>query len=62
MEEDFRARAKAHFVRLLEQGYFVPALRYPTVKKGHARFRIGVSAAHTREDCEGLMKVLRAAL
>ncbi|MEI6235426.1 MAG: 8-amino-7-oxononanoate synthase [Planctomycetota bacterium] len=51
-------RALALSERLLERGYFVPAVRYPTVKKGEARLRISVSAAHTQEDCVGLMRAV----
>ncbi len=32
--------------RLLEQGFLVPAIRYPTVAKGKARLRVAISAAH----------------
>ena len=32
--------------RLLELGFLVPAIRYPTVARGKARLRIAVSAAH----------------
>ena len=38
------------FEKLLAQGVFIPAVRYPTVPKGKARLRITVSAAHTRQD------------
>ncbi len=44
--------------RLLEQGFFVPAVRFPTVKRGAARLRVSVSAGHTREECEKLIHVL----
>ena len=32
---------------LRQEGFFVPAIRYPTVAKGVARLRIAVSAAHS---------------
>lgn len=44
---------------LLAKGIYVPAIRYPTVKKGQARLRISLSAAHTREDCQALLNALR---
>ncbi len=34
---------------LLEEGVFVQAIRYPTVKKGHARLRISLSAMHRQK-------------
>jgi glycine C-acetyltransferase len=34
---------------LLKEGVFVQAIRYPTVKKGHARLRISLSAMHRQE-------------
>ena len=32
--------------RLLDAGFLVPAIRYPTVAKGSARLRVTFSAAH----------------
>ncbi len=43
---------------LLNQGFFVPAVRYPTVAKGKARLRITVSAAHTAAQIEQLTQTL----
>ncbi len=43
---------------LLEQGIFIPAIRYPSVPKGKARLRLTVSAAHTEEDLERLFSGL----
>ncbi len=39
--------------KLLEEGVFAQAIRYPTVKKGHARLRISLNAIHSQEhlDC-----------
>jgi 8-amino-7-oxononanoate synthase len=39
---------------LRQQGFFVPAIRYPTVAKGAARIRITVSAAHSEEQINSL--------
>jgi len=44
------ADAMASAAALLEQGFLIPAIRYPTVSKGSARLRITVSATHSRED------------
>ena len=35
---------------LLEQGFFIPAIRYPTVKKGEAMLRAALMATHTKEE------------
>jgi 8-amino-7-oxononanoate synthase len=37
---------------LFNRGFFVPAIRYPTVARGAARLRITLSAAHTEADLE----------
>ena len=45
--------------RALDQfGYWIPAIRPPTVLKGKARLRMTLSAAHTKEQIEGLCNVL----
>ena len=44
--------------RLLAEGVFVPAIRYPTVARGKARLRITVSAAHSAEDVSQLLEAL----
>ena len=49
-------KAMAAFEKLLKQGLFIPAVRYPTVPKGKARLRITVSAAHSKQDIEKLIK------
>ncbi len=43
---------------LQESGFFVSAIRYPTVAKGAARLRITLSADHTREQISSLCKAL----
>ena len=35
---------------LMEQGFFLPAIRYPTVKKGEALLRAALMATHTKEE------------
>ena len=44
--------------RLLEAGFVVPAIRFPTVAKDAARLRITVSARHTAEQISTLCKTL----
>jgi 7-keto-8-aminopelargonate synthetase-like enzyme len=46
------------FSRLLDQGLFVPAIRYPTVGRGRARLRITLTAAHTEEQVAALARRL----
>lgn len=48
--------------RLLDQGYWVPAIRPPTVPAGAARMRISLSAAHTHAHIDGLIRALAKAL
>ncbi len=44
--------------RLRNAGFFVPAIRYPTVARGAARLRLTVSAVHLPEDVEALLRAL----
>ena len=54
--EEERALKVSH--ELLGKGFFVPAVRYPTVPKGKARLRLTVSAAHSEEEIKGLVSAL----
>jgi 8-amino-7-oxononanoate synthase len=44
--------------RLLERGYWVPAIRPPTVPPGTCRLRVTLSAAHEERDVTGLASEL----
>lgn len=44
--------------RLAEAGYFVPAIRPPSVPKGTSRLRITLCAMHSADEVEGLGKQL----
>jgi 7-keto-8-aminopelargonate synthetase-like enzyme len=52
-------RASAASVRLAEQGFRVPAIRYPTVARGSARLRVSLSARHAGEEVAGLKRALK---
>lgn len=43
---------------LQTEGFFVPAIRYPTVAKGSARLRITVTAAHDEDQIRSLCKAI----
>jgi len=45
---------------LMDQGIFIPAVRFPTVGRGEARLRVTMTAAHSRADVEQLLAALRA--
>jgi 8-amino-7-oxononanoate synthase len=48
--------------QLEANGFFVPAIRPPTVPNGEARLRVTLSAAHSESNVEGLLNALAAAL
>jgi 8-amino-7-oxononanoate synthase len=52
------ARAVAASDALLERGFFVTAIRPPTVPAGSARLRITLSARHRPEQVDGLLDAL----
>ena len=52
-------KALEAFQQLLDQGIFVPAIRYPTVPKGKARLRVTLSALHQKEDVQKLLRALK---
>ena len=44
--------------QLLEAGFFVPAIRPPTVPKGTSRLRVSLSAAHDQADLDRFVETL----
>ncbi|MEO6076156.1 MAG: aminotransferase class I/II-fold pyridoxal phosphate-dependent enzyme, partial [Dokdonella sp.] len=47
-------------LQLEQAGYFVPAIRPPTVREGAARLRITLSAAHGENHIVGLVAALQS--
>ena len=47
---------------LKERGYYVSAIRYPTVARGSARLRVALMSSHTREELAGLAQALACVL
>jgi len=43
---------------LQDDGFLVPAIRYPTVAKGAARLRIAVTAAHEEDQIRALCQAI----
>lgn len=55
-----RADAALEAAQLLaDKGFFVPAIRYPTVARDAARLRVTISARHTTKQISALCAVLR---
>ncbi|MBA8882660.1 8-amino-7-oxononanoate synthase [Dokdonella fugitiva] len=55
------AAALALSRQLAEAGFFVPAIRPPTVPKGEARLRVALSVRHAEGDVERLLDALASA-
>jgi len=45
--------------QLQKQGFFVPAIRYPTIKKGTERLRISLNKDHSKKDLKRFLSVLK---
>lgn len=45
--------------KLREEGIFIPAIRYPTVKRGEAMLRLTITARHSSEDIAIMSAALR---
>ena len=56
------AKAVATMERLREAGFFIPAIRYPTVPRNEARLRVTLSASHSVEDIQQLVNALGQAV
>jgi len=54
--------ALAASAKLEEAGFYVPAIRPPTVAEGKARLRIALTALHSESDVERLLAALATAL
>ena len=52
-------RALAEAARLLEAGFSVPAIRYPTVPRNTARLRLTLGAAHEPDQIRALASALK---
>ena len=44
---------------LRSRGFYVPAIRYPTVGRGQARLRFTLSADHTQEQIDSLTRAVQ---
>jgi glycine C-acetyltransferase len=53
------AKAIAMSARLLELGVYVIGFGYPVVPEGHARLRVQISAAHSRQHIDALVDALK---
>ena len=44
--------------KLMELGFFIPAIRYPTVRKGEAMLRAALMASHTKEELSAAARAI----
>lgn len=51
-------RAMEVMQTLKQRGYYISAIRYPTVERGSARLRVALMATHTKEELCGLADAL----
>ncbi len=56
------AKALAVMERLREAGFFIPAIRYPTVPHNEARLRVTLSSSHSSGDIQRLLDALGKAV
>ena len=56
------AKAVATMDHLREAGFFIPAIRYPTVPRNEARLRVTLTANHTAENIQQLVNALGKAV
>lgn len=47
---------------LLREGYFISAIRYPTVKRGQAMLRAAIMSTHTKEELQDAAKAIARAV
>jgi len=48
--------------KLMEEGFFISAIRYPTVAKGSARLRVALMASHTEDELERAARLIAGML
>ena len=56
------SKAVATMDHLREAGFFIPAIRYPTVPRNEARLRVTLTANHTAENIQQLVNALGKAV
>ena len=47
---------------LMERGYFISAIRYPTIKKGEAMLRAALMSSHTKDELAGAARAIAEAV